>query len=102
RRQLLVTETDPICPPQHLVAERFERDRRRRAKPAEQLRRERQSPSSTGTREEGDRFLIAGGRERVQLADERGDRFVPRDRGELTGAARSRALHRLRQTIRVI
>ena len=102
RGQLLVAEADRIGPAQHVFREEFIGDRRRRAEPFQQLRREREPAAAPRAREERERLLIVSRGQRVELPRELRDRLVPRDVPELAGAARAGPLHRVREAIGVI
>src|SRR3954453_23530408 len=102
RRQLLAAKADRIGAAHALVAHRLEHDRRRRAELRRELGGQRRAAAAPRPRDERDRLLIARRRDRVQLADELADRFVPAHRREIAAAAIALALHRLGEAVGVI
>jgi diguanylate cyclase (GGDEF)-like protein len=84
---------------QHLVAERFEGDRRWRAEPFRELGKRLEPAAAAGPREHRQRLLVARRGQRVELARQLRDRFIPRDFFELARAARAGPLQRTRQPI---
>jgi len=86
--------------PQHIVRKELVGDRRWRPELRRELLEQPRAVRAARTREDGQRALVAV--ERIELADQLGDRGVPGDRLELPVAPRSRSFQRLRDAIRMI
>ena len=86
RRQLVPPEAQLVGATQHRVIENFEGDRRRGTEPAQELGHQFVAASWPWPRQEGD-LRRTGDHARIQARHQQRQRLVPRDLGELSGAA---------------